>query len=74
MFENGIGRYVHTQTTVDVYFPVDEKGNVYDKCTFCPLYNAHTRRCMQTQEILAFPDKYVGYYCKLKEVKESEEK
>lgn len=72
MFESGIGKYVHARAVVDVYFPVDEKGNEYIRCTFCPLYNAHTRRCMQTQEILAFPDKYVGAYCKLKESEEEE--
>ena len=72
-FESGISRYIHARAVIDVYFPVDERGGDYVKCEFCKLYNANTRRCSDTGEIIAFPGKNVGGYCRLKETESEEE-
>lgn len=69
-FESGISQYMHARMTVDVYFPVDERGNEYIACERCKLYNANTRRCTDTGEIIPFPGKFVGNECRLQEVKE----
>lgn len=69
-FESGVSRYVHARAVIDVFFPVDEKGTAYDCCERCKLYNANTRHCTVTGEIIPFPGKFVGNECPLEEVEE----
>ena len=71
-FDSGISRYVHTKVEIDVYFPVDERGAEFVRCEFCKLYNANTRRCSDTGEIIPFPGRNVGGYCRLKESEENQ--
>lgn len=68
-FETGISRYVHATATVDVYFPVDARGVPAICCEQCPYYRVNSRRCGLTDRVCAYPGKYVGAGCPLREVK-----
>ena len=64
-FETGISSYVHAQAVVDVFFPVDQKGNADISCIQCRFYRDSSRRCGLTYEVTAWPNKYVGDRCPL---------
>ena len=68
MFETGITSYKHCTAQVDVYFPVDEKGNAHIYCEMCEFFGRSSRRCSLTGRISEFPGKYVGSFCPLKEI------
>lgn len=69
-FSSGISSYVHATATVDVYFPVDNKGNADINCTQCFFFREASRRCGLTGEISQYPTKYVGSSCPLERVEE----
>lgn len=71
-FDTGISRYVHATATVDVWFPVDHKGNEDVCCAQCPFFNASFRSCSLNDKLCAYPSKYVGADCPLV-LKEGEE-
>lgn len=71
-FESGVSAYVHAQATVDVYFPVDNRGNADINCTQCFFFREASRRCGLTGEISQYPNKYVGSNCPLHEVESDE--
>lgn len=64
-FDSGVKSYIHGRATVDVYFPVDSKGNADINCTQCFFYREASRRCGLTGQISAYPTKYVGDSCPL---------
>ena len=64
-FETGISSYVHAQAIVDIYFPVDHKGNADISCSQCDMYRESARRCGITHTVCAYPTKYVGTDCPL---------
>lgn len=66
MLESGVSSYIHTIGTVENYFPVDNRGNVYQSCTYCRYYSKSYNSCKLTGEIIVMPDKYVGNNCPLK--------
>lgn len=70
-FDSGIARYIETQATVKTFFPVDWKGNVEISCKHCNYFVRATQRCGLTQQIVNYPDRYVGDCCPLEEVTES---
>lgn len=67
-FDNGIATYIHAQATVDVWFPVDRKGNADISCSQCYYYRRSYQTCGLNGEVCAYPDKYVGGCCPLKPV------
>ena len=69
-FESGVSSYIHAQATVNVYFPVDNKGNADINCTQCFFFREASRRCGLTGEISQYPTKYVGSSCPLERVDE----
>ena len=71
-FASGVTSYVHAQATVDVFFPVDQRGNADINCTQCFFFREASRRCGLTGEISQYPQKYVGSNCPLREVEEDE--
>ena len=71
-FESGVTAYVHAQATVDVFFPVDSRGNADINCTQCFFFREASRRCGLTGEISQYPQKYVGSSCPLERVEENE--
>ena len=69
MFESGVASYVKTEATIKVNFPVDEKGRAEIACKHCPYLSSNERMCQLNKEPVAYPNKYVGDMCPLKEVK-----
>ena len=70
-FETGIQSYIHSQAVVDVYFPIDDRGNAHVNCRNCYFYRDASHRCGLNYEICSFPDKYVGDSCPLRQIDDS---
>ena len=71
-FDSGIKRFIRTRATVEVLFPVDWRDNAEIACKHCNFFVRATQRCGLTQQIVNFPEKYVGDCCVLELVEESE--
>ena len=69
-FDTGVKGYVKARAVVEVNFPIDWKDNVEIACKHCNFYVRATQRCGLNQTIVNFPEKFVGEYCPLEEVKE----
>ena len=69
-FDNGVASYIIGRATVTVGFPVDFKGNAEIACKHCPFFVRSSQRCGLNQEIVNFPDKYVGVNCPLERIEE----
>lgn len=65
-FESGVASYIHAQATVDVFFPVDAKGNADISCRQCFYFRTSSNSCALNGEVCAMPHKYVGACCPLK--------
>lgn len=64
-FETGISGYVHAVATVEVFFPVDAKGNADICCRQCYYFRTASNSSALNGEVCAYPNKYVGAYCPL---------
>ncbi len=64
-FESGVSSYIHAQAIVDVYFPVDAKGNADVCCRQCYYFQESANRCRLNWQVCAYPNKYVGDGCPL---------
>lgn len=64
-FESGVARYIKATATVEVYFPVDSKGNEDIACKHCPFYIRATQRCSLNQQLVNYPERYIGEHCPL---------
>lgn len=71
-FESGVAAYIHAQATVDIYFPVDHKGNADISCTQCFFFRKNYQTCGLNGEVCQYPQKYVGDSCPLKPVEEGD--
>ena len=69
-FDSGVSSYIHAKATVNVFFPIDWRGNADKSCNQCPFFRRTYRKCGLNDAICAFPEKYVGDWCPLEEVKE----
>lgn len=67
-FDSGVASYVIGRATVTVGFPVDFKGNAEIACKHCPFFVRSTQRCGLNQEIVNYPEKYVGINCPLERI------
>jgi hypothetical protein len=72
-FDNGVKRYIIAQAVVTVGFPVDWKDNAEIACKHCNFFVRATQRCGLTQQIVNFPERYVGTECPLVPIEEVEE-
>lgn len=72
-FETGVSRYIKATATVEGYFPVDLKGNVYICCDACQFYRKSSSRCGLTNEPMLWSGRYVGGDCPLKPANEMED-
>lgn len=70
-FESGVFSYIKTQAVVPVNFPVDEKGKAEINCKHCPYLSSNERMCQLNKEPVAYPNKYVGDMCPLREVEKN---
>lgn len=73
-FENGISDYVHAVAKVDVYFPVDSRGNSHICCEQCFYYRESSHSCALNHEVCAFPSRYIGGMCPLVSVDDEQAK
>lgn len=72
-FESGVPAYVHGIYKVDVFFPVDRRGNEFKCCAQCFYFRESSSRCALNYEKCAFPDKNVGQNCPLIYVTEEQD-
>lgn len=72
-FDDGVAKYIKARAVVEVGFPVDWRGSVEIACKHCNFFVAATRRCGLNQQIVNFPDRYVGHECPLEPVEDIEE-
>ena len=71
-FETGVKRYIKARTVVEVNFPVDWRDNAEIACKHCNFFVRATQRCGLNQEVVNYPERYVGTECPLEEVTEDE--
>lgn len=69
-FDSGVKRYIKAVATVQVNFPVDWKDNAEIACKHCQFYIRATQRCALNQEIVNYPERFVGEFCPLEKVTE----
>ena len=69
-FDSGVKRYIRCEATVQVFFPVDWKDNAEIACKHCQFYVRATQKCGLNQQIVNYPERYVGEFCPLEEVTE----
>lgn len=67
-FESGVASYVKSEAVIKVNFPVDEKGRAEIACKHCPYLSSNERMCQLNKEPVAYPNKFVGNMCPLREV------
>lgn len=73
MFETGVKRYIMARAVVEVGFPVDWRDNPEIACKHCNFFVRATQRCGLTQQIVNYPEKYIGESCPLEEVTDENE-
>lgn len=69
-FSSGVKRYIKARAVITVNFPVDFRDNAEIACKHCNFYVRATQRCGLTQQIVNYPERYIGECCPLEEVKE----
>lgn len=67
-FESGVASYIKSYAVIEVNFPVDNKGNAEIACKHCPYLSSNERMCQLNKEPVAFPNKFVGAMCPLREI------
>ena len=72
-FDSGVKRYIKARATVEVSFPVDWRDNAEIACKHCQFYIRATQRCALNQEIVNYPEKFVGHECPLIQVEETKD-
>ena len=72
-FDTGVKRYIKTYAVVEVNFPVDWKDNAEIACKHCQFYVRATQKCGLNQEIVNYPEKFVGHDCPLIPVEETKD-
>lgn len=70
--ESGVKRYIMTQATVTVGFPVSWRDSTEIACKHCRFFERAKQRCWLTQDVVNFPDQYVGASCPLEIIEEEE--
>lgn len=73
-FESGVKGYIRAKATVYVSFPIDMKGNEHKCCDRCFFHYSGRSgvACALTNELLLYPEKYVGDKCPLVKISEEE--
>ena len=72
-FDSGVKAYIKARAVVEVNFPIDWKDNPDIACKHCQFYIRATQRCALNQEIVNYPEKYVGHECPLVQVEVTED-
>lgn len=64
-FDSGVKRFIRARATVEIGFPVDWRDNAEIACKHCNFFVRATQRCGLNQQIVNYPDKYIGADCPL---------
>ena len=64
-FSSGVKDYVIATAKVQTFFPVDFKGNADVCCRQCRFYRISSRKCGLNEELIPYPEKYIGPNCPL---------
>lgn len=70
--KSGVSRFIKAVAVVEIGFPVDLKGRADIACKHCNFFVRATQRCGLTQQVVNFPDKYIGECCPLEIIEEEE--
>ena len=73
-FDSGVKRFIKARATVEVGFPVDWRDSMEIACKHCNFFIRATQRCALNQEVINFPERYIGAHCPLVPVEDTEEK
>ena len=71
-FDNGVASYIKGRAVVEVSFPVDYRGRAEIACKHCKFYIKATQRCALNQEIVNYPEQYVGSNCPLERIEDDD--
>ena len=69
-FSSGVKRYIKARAVVEVGFPVDWHDKAEIACKHCNFFVRATQRCGLTQQIVNYPERFIGEFCPLEEVTE----
>ena len=72
-FDDGVKRYIKAHAVVEVSFPVDWRDKAEIACKHCQFYVRATQRCGLNQQVVNYPDSYIGHDCPLVPIDEKEE-
>ena len=73
-FDSGVSGFVKAYAVVQVAFPIDWKGHAEIACKHCNFFIRATQRCALNQEVVNFPEKYIGAMCPLEIIENEGEK
>lgn len=71
--DSGVKDYIRTRATVEIYFPVDWRGQADISCNQCFFFRRNYQTCGLNGEVCQYPNKYVGDGCPLEPVSEENE-
>lgn len=71
-FETGVKSYIRARVTLEVGFPVSWRGEPDISCKHCNFFVRATQRCGLNQELVNYPEKYIGESCPLEPIEEQE--
>lgn len=72
-FSSGVKRYIKAQTTLTVFFPVDERDKEDVCCYQCDFFSRATGKCHLTGKVSEYPSRYIGGECPLTFIDEEKE-
>ena len=71
-FSSGVKRYIKARAVVEVNFPVDWRDHEEIACKHCQFYVRATQKCGLNQQVVNYPEHFVGYDCPLEPIEEGE--
>ena len=69
-FDSGVSAYIKATCTIEVGFPVDNRGRADVCCNQCPYYGRNSKTCQLNKQVVHYPDNKIGYACPLNFVEE----
>lgn len=64
-FDSGVDSYVIGRCVVEVAFPVDRRGKAEIACKHCNFFSRSSQRCGITNQVINYPEHFVGTKCPL---------
>lgn len=69
-FDSGVKRYIKAVALVEVGFPVSWRDSTEIACKHCKFFERAKQRCWLTQDVVNYPDQFVGNNCPLEPIEE----